>query len=103
MEEVGFDSSTTPEGLAKVKSAAAEIAPALAVTAVTQEWAGLRPITPDMLPIIGKDPELDHLIYATGHSRNGILMAPLTGETVAALAVGEAPAHDLSQFRPGRF
>lgn len=103
MEEVGFDSSTTSEGLARVKSAAEEIAPGLAISPVTQEWAGLRPITPDMLPIIGKDPAADHLIYATGHSRNGILMAPLTGETVAALAVGESPAHDLSQFRPGRF
>ena len=103
MEEVGFDSSTTPEGLTKVKSAAEEIAPALAIAPVTQEWAGLRPITPDMLPIVGRDPECPHLIHATGHSRNGILMAPLTGETVAALAVGESPRHDLSQFRPGRF
>jgi glycine oxidase len=103
MEEVGFDSSTTPEGLDKVKSAAEEIAPGLAISPITQEWAGLRPITPDMLPIIGKDPEAEHLIYATGHSRNGILMAPLTAEAVAALAVGESPAHDLSQFRPGRF
>lgn len=103
MEEVGFDSSTTPEGLAKVKSAAEEIAPALAISPITNEWAGLRPITPDMLPIIGKDPEAEHLIYALGHSRNGILMAPLTGEAVAALTVGESPAHDLSQFRPGRF
>lgn len=103
MEQVGFDAATTPEGLAKVKSAAEEIAPALSISPVTDEWAGLRPITPDMLPIIGKDPEADHLIYATGHSRNGILMAPLTGETVAALTVGESPAHDLSQFRPARF
>jgi glycine oxidase len=103
MEEVGFDSSTTPEGLAKVKSAAEEIAPALAVSIVTDEWAGLRPITPDMLPIIGRDPLAPHVIHATGHSRNGILLAGLTGETVAALAVGESPAHDLSQFRPGRF
>jgi glycine oxidase len=103
MEDVGFDASTTPEGLAKVQSAAEEIAPALAISPVTQEWAGLRPITPDMLPIIGRDPVFDHVIYASGHSRNGILMAPLTGETVAALAVGESPAHDLSQFRPGRF
>jgi glycine oxidase len=103
MEEVGFDSSTTPEGLAKVKSAAEEIAPGLAVSPVTQEWAGLRPITPDMLPIIGRDPISSFVIHATGHSRNGILLAPLTGETVAALAVGESPKHDLSQFRPGRF
>ena len=103
MEQVGFNAGTTPEGLAKVKSAAEEIAPALAISPVTDEWAGLRPITPDMLPIIGKDPEADHIIYAVGHARNGILLAPLSGEAVAALAVGESPAHDLTQFRPARF
>lgn len=103
MEYVGFDSGTTPEGLAKVRSAAEEIAPALAVSSIAREWAGLRPVTPDMLPIIGRDETCDHIIYAAGHSRNGILMAPLTGETVAALALGESQSHDLSQFRPGRF
>ena len=103
MEYVGFDSGTTPEGLAKVRSAAEEIAPGLAVSTITLEWAGLRPITPDMLPIIGRDETCEHIIYAAGHSRNGILMAPLTGETVAALTVGESPDHDLSRFRPGRF
>jgi glycine oxidase len=103
MEYVGFDPDTTPKGLAKVRSAAEEIAPALAVSAITVEWAGLRPVTPDMLPIIGRDERSEHIIYAAGHSRNGILMGPLTGETVAALTVGESPAHDLSQFRPGRF
>ena len=103
MEYVGFDSATTSEGLAKVRSAAEEIAPALAVSAITLEWAGLRPVTPDMLPIIGRDETCEHIVYAAGHSRNGILMAPLTGETVAALTVGESPLHDLSRFRPGRF
>jgi glycine oxidase len=103
MENVGFDASTTPAGLAKVRSAAEEISPALAVSEITLEWAGLRPITPDMLPIIGPDPDAPHIIYAAGHSRNGILMAALTGETVAALSVGESSAYDLDQFRPGRF
>ncbi|HZJ00884.1 MAG TPA: FAD-dependent oxidoreductase [Gemmatimonadaceae bacterium] len=103
MEQVGFNAGTTPEGLAKVKSAAEEIAPALAISPIADEWAGLRPITPDMLPIIGKDPEAGHIIYAVGHGRNGILLAPLSGEAVAALAVGESPAHDLTQFRPARF
>ncbi|HEX6575650.1 MAG TPA: FAD-dependent oxidoreductase [Gemmatimonadaceae bacterium] len=103
MENVGFNSNTTPSGLARVRSAAEEIAPALAVSEITLEWAGLRPITPDMLPIIGRDDEAPNVIYAAGHSRNGILMAPLTGETVAALAVGESVSYDLSQFRPGRF
>ncbi|MEO8578053.1 MAG: FAD-dependent oxidoreductase [Gemmatimonadales bacterium] len=103
MENVGFVSETTSHGLAKVRSAAEQIAPALAVARVTAEWAGLRPVTPDMLPIIGPDPENPQIVYACGHSRNGILLAPLTGETVAALVAGEPVKHDLSQFRPGRF
>ncbi len=103
MENAGFDAHTTPEGLARVHSAAEEIAPEFSVSPVTAEWAGLRPITPDMLPIIGRDPESPSIVYACGHSRNGILLAPLTGETVAGILADESPIHDLSQFRPGRF
>ena len=103
MENVGFDATTTEEGLARVRSASEEIAPALSVTHVQSSWAGLRPVTPDLLPLIGPDPNHPGIIYACGHSRNGILLAPLTGEVVAALAAGETPKHDLSQFRPDRF
>jgi glycine/D-amino acid oxidase-like deaminating enzyme len=89
--------------LARVRSASEEIAPALSVTRVQASWAGLRPVTPDLLPLIGLDPAHPGIIYACGHSRNGILLAPLTGEVVAAIAAGESPEHDLSQFRPDRF
>jgi glycine oxidase len=103
MENVGFDATTTEEGLARVRSASEEIAPALSVTHVQSSWAGLRPVTPDLLPLIGPDPNHPGIIHACGHSRNGILLAPLTGEVVAAMAAGETPKHDLSQFRPDRF
>jgi glycine oxidase len=103
MENVGFDATTTDEGLARVRSASEEIAPALSVTRVQTSWAGLRPVTPDLLPLIGPDPHHPAIIYACGHSRNGILLAPLTGEVVAAIAAGEPPEHNLSQFRPDRF
>jgi len=103
MENVGFDATTTEEGLARVRSASEEIAPALSVTHVQSSWAGLRPVTPDLLPLIGPDANHPGIIYACGHSRNGILLAPLTGEVVAAIAAGETPKHDLSQFRPDRF
>ncbi len=103
MENAGFDATTTPEGIARVRSAAEEIAPALATATVTSTWAGLRPVTPDMLPLLGPDPENSSLIYACGHSRNGILLAPLTGEVVASLVAGAPMSHDLSQFRPERF
>jgi glycine oxidase len=56
-----------------------------------------------MLPILGPDPEHPSLIYACGHSRNGVLMAPLTGDLVADLVTATPLSFDLAQFRPGRF
>jgi glycine/D-amino acid oxidase-like deaminating enzyme len=56
-----------------------------------------------MLPLLGADPSNPRVIYSCGHSRNGILMAALSGEVVAALVTGEEPLHDLSQFHPARF
>jgi len=103
MESAGFDAVTTPEGLAKVQSAAEEIAPALGVAPPTSSWSGLRPATPDMLPLLGHDADHPEIVYACGHSRNGILLAVLTGKTVARLVAGQPAEHDLSQFRPDRF
>jgi glycine oxidase ThiO len=102
MEDVGFDSSTTDSGVKKVRAAAEEICPALAFSYVNA-WAGLRPVTPDLLPIIGPDPKHPSLLYACGHSRNGVLMAPLTGDLIADLVTESPLSHDLSQFRPDRF
>jgi glycine oxidase len=103
MEDVGFDAETTAAGVKKVRAAAEEICPALASSATPQAWAGLRPVTPDMLPIIGPDPKYPSLLYACGHSRNGVLMAPLTGDLIADLVTESPLSHDLSQFRPDRF
>jgi len=103
MENVGFDATTTPEGTKRIRAASEEICPSLALSEGTDAWAGLRPVTPDMLPILGVDPERPSLIYACGHSRNGVLMAPLTGNIVADLVTGAPLSHDLSQFRPDRF
>lgn len=103
MEKVGFDATTTREGVKKVRAAAEEICSTLALSARTDSWAGLRPVTPDMLPILGADPEQPSLIYACGHSRNGVLMAPLTGDLIADLVTGAPLSHDLAQFRPDRF
>jgi glycine oxidase len=103
MENVGFDSETTTAGLKKVRAAAEEICPALASAPRADAWAGLRPITPDMLPILGPDPQHPSLIYACGHSRNGVLMAPLTGDLIADLVTESPLSRDLSQFRADRF
>jgi glycine oxidase len=64
--------------------------------------AGLRPGTPDNAPLIGPG-GLEGLIYATGHYRNGILLAPATAEAVAAMLVGDEPEVDVGAFAPDRF
>ena len=103
MEDVGFDNRTTAAGIKKVRAAAEEICPVLESSTEVQAWAGLRPVTPDLLPIIGADPEFASLLYACGHSRNGVLMAPLTGDIIADLVTESPLSHDLAQFRPDRF
>lgn len=102
MEYVGFDPGTTPEAAAGIAAAARALCPALAGP-VSRAWAGLRPVTPDLLPLIGRDPGKPALIYACGHSRNGILLAPLTGEIVKALVFEESLTFDINQFHPARF
>jgi glycine oxidase len=103
MERVGFDPSVTKQAEQTVATAVARFYPALRDAPVTESWAGLRPLTPDQLPLLGRDPDLPGLIYACGHSRNGILHAPLTGDCVAALVSGEESPHSLAAFSISRF
>lgn len=103
MERVAFDASNTDDGLARVRAAGDRICPALAGAAVHERWAGLRPVTPDGLPILGPDPDRPALIYACGHSRNGILLGPLTATCIAAVALGQPSPADLSPFEVTRF
>lgn len=103
MEHAGFDATVTDSGVAAVRHAAEATAPALASAALHAAWAGLRPVTPDGRPILGPDPEHPRLVYACGHSRNGILLTPITALLVADLLTGTTPRHDVSQFRAGRF
>ncbi|MDQ6887394.1 MAG: FAD-dependent oxidoreductase [Gemmatimonadota bacterium] len=102
VEHVGFDCSLTPEGRAILTDAAREISSALSGPVVRQ-WSGLRPMTPDGQPIIGPDPAEPRLIYACGHSRQGVLLAPLTGSCIAALVSREPAPFDLTPFRVDRF
>jgi len=103
MERVGFVVDTTEEAQSALRTASVSTAPSLAKGDVVRRWSGLRPATPDFLPIVGADPGYPALIYACGHSRNGILLAPLTGDCVAALALGDQPPYDLAPFSPARF
>lgn len=101
-ERVGFAHGTTQDGIDKVRSAAEEICPALAISRVSRAWSGFRPVTPDLLPMIGPDPDAPRIIYATGHSRNGILLAPLSADLVADMVFEAVLNFDLAQYRPGR-
>jgi glycine oxidase len=103
MEHAGFEVAVTPNGLAELLARVAEIYPALASEVPLRSWAGLRPGTPDGLPIIGPEPRLPGLWYATGHGRNGILLAGITGEIVAQGIAGDEIPDELKAVRPTRF
>jgi D-amino-acid dehydrogenase len=77
--------------------------PGLAGRPAREVWRGLRPCTPDGLPVIGRPAGLENLILATGHGMWGLQLAPLTGQLVAALVRGATPGHDLRPLRPDRF
>jgi D-amino-acid dehydrogenase len=66
-------------------------------------WRGLRPLTPDGLPIIGKSRKWKNLIIATGHGMQGLALGPITGKLVAQLVCGETPSIDLTALREERF
>lgn len=104
MEEAGFAVETTEAAVAGLVSAARRALPDLADGPPLERWAGLRPGTPDGLPILGPDPEIEGLYYATGHFRNGILLAPVTAASLAASILrDETGPVDLGPFRPDRF
>jgi glycine oxidase len=103
VEDVGFIKGPTVRGISGLMAAAAELLPMVADLPLVETWAGFRPGTPDALPILGTDPELRGLIYATGHFRNGILLAPVTAACVAALVAGEAPPVPMEAFSVQRF
>lgn len=103
MEHAGFEPRTTAEGIEHIRVTTGRILPALLTWPILRTWAGLRPLTPDGLPIIGPDPDLAGLIYACGHGRNGILLGPLTGEVVRDLVVRGETRHDIRAYRVQRF
>jgi glycine oxidase len=102
-EHAGFEKHVTASGLHSILSRALEIAPAISGLPVTSTWAGLRPRAEDDLPVLGPCAEIEGLFYATGHYRNGILLAPLTGELIAEAIAVNVHSDVFSSFAPGRF
>ena len=102
VEDVGFDKTVERDTIARMHAEAARWVPALAHAEVIASWAGLRPGTPDNLPLLGETAS-PGIFTATGHFRNGILLAPVTARVMAALIAGKPSPLDLAAFSPGRF
>jgi glycine oxidase len=102
-ERAGFDCRVTAAGVAGLLASGIELVPALADSAFRDAWAGLRPVTPDGLPVVGPAPGTRGLFLAAGHGRNGVLLAPITGRLVADLVLGKALPPEIDAVSPERF
>jgi glycine oxidase len=101
-EEAGFDKQTVPATLQTLRKAALDLVPKLADARILEAWAGLRPGTPDKLPILGETSTPGYFV-ATGHFRDGILLAPITARVMSQVIAGQKAEFDLRTFRAERF
>ena len=102
LEEAGFDKRTDANTIQRLHQAAIRLLPALKEALMLEAWAGLRPGTPDDLPILGETATPGYFV-ATGHFRDGILLTPMTAHVMAQAITGTNPDHDIGMFSPRRF
>jgi glycine oxidase len=102
VEEAGFDKRTDPETIQRLHRAALRLVPKLRDAKILEDWAGLRPGTPDALPILGATAPPGYYV-ATGHFRDGILLAPITAKVMSSIIEGGASEYDLVKFSSARF
>jgi len=103
VEDVGYDESATADGVARLLGASADLIAGVPQARFDGVRVGLRPGTPDELPLIGPSSTMPGVYYATGHYRNGVLLAPLTAKLVADLVLDGSRDPDLDLVRPDRF
>ncbi len=102
VEQVGFQKGVTVAAVKHLLSAAVELVPSLGECEIVETWSGLRPDTIDHLPVIGPS-GIDNLVLATGHFRNGILLAPVTAEVIADILVHDGVHMEIDPFSNNRF
>lgn len=102
VEEAGFDKRVVPSAIQRMHQSAANLLPELGEARLLEAWAGLRPCTPDHLPILDAT-SIPGYFVATGHFRNGILLAPVTARVMAQLVRGVQPEFDIARFSAARF
>jgi glycine oxidase len=103
VERVGFDKSLTVDGMAWLLEMVKALCPTLERAPIDRVWTGLRPGSPDDMPIVGLAPGWENVILATGHFRNGIMLAPVTADLVAGLIMREESSPLLGPLSPSRF
>ena len=101
-EEVGFELGTTKETLNSLREFAFRICPALNAAEETMSWSGLRPLTVDGFPMLGRLPESDHIFVAAGHYRSGLHFSLATAKIMSDLMTGTEPPFSLEPFRVGK-
>jgi len=102
VEYTGFEKGVTAGGIEKILTGAIELSPGLAAARVEETWAGLRPDSPDHLPVLGPT-DIDGLLIATGHFRGGILLTPITARLVCEWVTQQRVSVDWDRFSPLRF
>ena len=99
LEDVGFDKSTDMPTQQRLHAEAAELLPVLSSIQPIQHWSGLRPGSPDNIPIIDRHPDFDNVFVNTGHYRYGVTMAPASAELLVDLMEGNTPVLDPAPYR----
>lgn len=102
-DDTGFDPRTTAAGVREVLDEALRVAPGLADATVAEIRVGLRPITPDGLPVLGPVPDVSGAYLATGHGSTGLTLGPYSGKLVATAVLGGEPATEIGRYGPSRF
>jgi glycine oxidase len=102
LEDAGFKKHLTPAGVRRITEGALDLVPGLADAEIVETWAGLRPGTPDNLPILGPT-DMDGLLMATGHYRSGLLLAPVTARLMREWIIRRQVSLDTQAFSPLRF
>ena len=101
-EDVGFDVRATAGGIGALVADATRIAPAMGDATFLEVRVGLRPVSDDLLPILGPLPGLEGVYLDTGHGPEGLLLGPLSGRLIARVVSGHDPGFDLTPFSPAR-
>ena len=103
LELTGIDRAVDPRRVEAIVAAARRALRRFGSRPTLEVWRGLRPCTPDGLPVLGRAPNVENAAFATGHGMWGLQLAPVTGRLLASVVAGERPEHDLHPLRPDRF